>query len=638
MADDDTLNIAEQNESAINNASTPCASGVFADLLAKTLSNVDENAYEYVIQESIYAIFYDEQTLKQVLACPEIANVNEDTTIRFTPIQYTFPGGRLISINYETQPKLLKQRILMATKRTLPTDEISPRIAMDDPNDPTVWVNTDPAWYGIMVVEAGSMDEYVGPDKNNTISVNYIADSQNIDKFYPRGESCTSRSAIARDGKSINRAGVMTTGNDGNDYYVAGDVNLEWIGYAEIVLEVAIAVVTMGSSAAISGTLKGAQVVKSMTQLAKSIKVLRQTDKVRDYIRYTGQIKRLTKHPDKVHDIIHSMSFTDELAAAGVNVTKNPKYISKQWVNSIDPKDWKKYNIKTKVGPDGSLKYFDKKGNELIKVDLDSDIPLQYTNKSGKVISEDEAYKAITDNQKDMVKNLKAKVKKLEKETEVKDYKTQSKAFHEQHKYLKNLKGVRAQHGNVLTRSVRKIKAFRAARNGGDIIKKGYKAARASTFSGRVKNWLFYATRRSGAALSQAVGNTGALYVALKFAGDMYDMTDDSTGQFTNDIDFRPLLLLSADEIEGQENVVNYGMWLMWEGNSTDPADDDAAYLQAMDFAAKFHEDLMLIQNDTNSPCNVDIYVVRPIIRGPDTESPELYYLIMNDVPWTTRQ
>ena len=83
---------------------------------------------------------------------------------------------------------------------------------------------------------------------------------------------------------------------------------------------------------------------------------------------------------------------------------------------------------------------------------------------------------------------------------------------------------------------------------------------------------------------------------------------------------------------------MNYGMWLMWAGDSMNPADDDAAYLQAMDFAAKFHEDLMEVQNDTNNPCNVDIYVVRPVLRGIDTDNPELYYLIMNDVPWTTNQ
>ena len=116
----------------------------------------------------------------------------------------------------------------------------------------------------------------------------------------------------------------------------------------------------------------------------------------------------------------------------------------------------------------------------------------------------------------------------------------------------------------------------------------------------------------------------------------MYDYTSTSTDQYTNGIEFKPLLLLSADDLAGQENVVNYGMWILFAGSSTNVSDDDAAYLQAMDFAAKLHEDLLEIQNNTNSPCNVDIFVVRPILRNPDTDNADIFYLIMNDTPWTT--
>ena len=95
--------------------------------------------------------------------------------------------------------------------------------------------------------------------------------------------------------------------------------------------------------------------------------------------------------------------------------------------------------------------------------------------------------------------------------------------------------------------------------------------------------------------------------------------------------------MLSADDLQGgQADKVNYGMWLMWMGDSTNAADDNAAYLQAMDFAAKFHQDLSEHQNNTNSPCNVDIYVVRPILRNPGTDNAEIFYLVMNDTPWTT--
>ena len=138
--------------------------------------------------------------------------------------------------------------------------------------------------------------------------------------------------------------------------------------------------------------------------------------------------------------------------------------------------------------------------------------------------------------------------------------------------------------------------------------------------------------------MGKVASQGGLVYGAIKILGDMYDYTSDNTDQYTNGLKFKPLLLLSADDIAGQENVVNYGMWLLFSGSSTDVNDDNAAYLQAMDFASKFYEDLYDIQDESNSPCNVDIFVVRPVLRNPDTNNPELFYLIMNDEPWTTNE
>ena len=132
----------------------------------------------------------------------------------------------------------------------------------------------------------------------------------------------------------------------------------------------------------------------------------------------------------------------------------------------------------------------------------------------------------------------------------------------------------------------------------------------------------------------------GFVYGAVVFLGDLYDRTSNTSQQYSNGIEFKPLCLLSADDLEGQENEVNYGMWLMWTGNSTDAADDDAAYLQAMDFAEKFNYVLNEYQDEHIQNCNVDIYVVRPIIRldetNPDETTGELFYLFMNDIPWTS--
>ena len=267
---------------------TKCATKAFADQLAATAHLVKESDSEAIIEAWIYNIFYDSATLQKVLQCPEIASIAPDDTIRFMPIEYVFPGGRKITINYETQPKIIQQRMSLANKRSLPHNP-NPRIGA--PDDKTLWTNTEPAWYAIMVVQSGSLNEFVGPDKNNTLSVKYIND--NINKFYPNaflnGGSCTSRSAIAGDKKAINRAVAITTGNKSNDYYVAGDINLEWIGYVELALDVVLTVATWGGSVAASGAIKGIRAVKTMQQLKTSMKTLRATKPVQSYIKYSNK-------------------------------------------------------------------------------------------------------------------------------------------------------------------------------------------------------------------------------------------------------------------------------------------------------------------------------------------------------------
>ena len=79
---------------------TECASRAFADALAQTANTALETAHETDIQTWIYQTFALPDVLNTVLACPEIANVPDDETIKFTPIQYTFPGVLEIFINY----------------------------------------------------------------------------------------------------------------------------------------------------------------------------------------------------------------------------------------------------------------------------------------------------------------------------------------------------------------------------------------------------------------------------------------------------------------------------------------------------------------------------------------------------------
>ena len=285
-----STNLYQQSDEKIT---TDCPSEVFATALYKTSDMVSETDSETKIQQWIYQTFRNKNVLEKVLACPEFTTLADEETISFSPIEYTFPEGRQIIINYETQPKILKQHLTLATKRNL--SDSSPNPFIGYPDDASIWTNTDPAWYSIMVVEAGSLKDFVGPNKSNTISMKYIND--NIDKIYPKGAGCTSKSALASDNDIINIAmhDTVNITDDTNDYYVAGDANLQWISYLEIGLDVAITIATFGSGAVILGTTKAARASRTLKNLSATLKTLNQTDAVRDYIKLSQQYARATE-------------------------------------------------------------------------------------------------------------------------------------------------------------------------------------------------------------------------------------------------------------------------------------------------------------------------------------------------------
>ncbi len=535
-------------QSQILQQDTTCSTTAFADALAQRRSEVSETDTETRIQQWIYETFQDKDVLEKVLACPEFATLADDETIKFMPIQYTFPGGREIVVNYETQPKVLKQRISLSQKRDI--TDLNPSPWIGAPNDNSTWTNTDPAWYAIMVVESGSLDNFVGKGKSNTISMQWIND--NIDAIYPKGNRCTSKSALAEDKDIINIAMHETVNieDDSNDYYVAGDVSLQWITYLEIGLDVAITVLTMGGGTVALGLTKSARASKTLKNLTGTLRKLSKTDSVVEYVKATKK-------------------YTDA-------------------------------------------------AEELKNIDKAKDAAA-YARKS------------------DEVKSLADTMKRMEQSDDnVKQYKQAMDTFTSLNQYRRNLRLLRpAQRGNVIARLWKYVKS---ATTGGKELKSGAKIARSSMQSGKVRDWLFQSTLSNLGALAKLEAGAGAIYGAIKLAGGMfYDITETSTGDFTNNIEFKPLCLLSADDLTGQENVINYGMWLMWAGDYINPADDDAAYLQAMDFADKFHYNLEKTQEEQDLyACNVDIYIVRPVIRNPGTENAELYYLIMNDQPWST--
>lgn len=553
-----SIRLSFAQETDIIHTPNNCTTQIFSEALKSTAGNIDQNAPEIDVKKWVHTTFSSVETLQQILECPEITSIDETETIKFTPIQYNFPNGRKIIVNYETQPKVLSQRLKLLTKRPLPSDEISPRIG---PDSDSLWTNTDPAWYAIMVVEHNALNEFIGPDKNNTISLKYIED--NIDDLYPRGQNCTNKTALARNSAAINRATTNAVDmraqqdkKDTNDYYVAGDRNLQWIAYTQIALDVALTVLTYGGYAAASGATKSVRASKTLKNLHGTIKTL---DTTSDVIKYKDTLK------------------------TAANITKQ--------IDALDKvKDAAKIADLTK--------------------DLD---------------------------------NVNDTLKVLSKTDDVKKYVDATQTFSKVNKLRRNLRALKKpQTGNILARAGKTTKAAykanKAAFSGNKILKHARKLAKSGTFSGQMRDWLFDSSLKSVGVLANAAAKATALYGIIKIAGDMYDYTATSTDEYTNGIQFKPLLLLSADDIAGQENVVNYGMWILFAGDSTNAEDDNAAYLQAMDFAQKFHEDLMEVQDNKNSPCNVDIFVVRPILRNPDTDTPELFYLIMNDEPWTTNE
>ena len=551
---------------AHNKKTTDCASNIFSNALIEHANETNESDPEFKVRAwARETMTGNAEVLKALLDCPEIKNISDETTIIFSPIEYQFSGGRTLTINYSTQPKVLKQKLMLANKRSLPNGNASPNLM--DVSDGSKYLNTEPAWYGIMVVQHDSLKDFVGPDKNNTLSMKYLND--HIDDIYPYGYYCTSKSALANDDDTINKVvhKVVNIEDDTNDYYVAGDVNLEWIMYAEIAADVLLTVATVGGGEAAMVALKGTRATKTAVKLRQSMQALKKSKDVAQYLEKMRTITKNTNEITKLEKEIKELKNAGEIAAKRAEIKRLQD----------------------------SIKTLEKEAQELEKVSAD-----------------------------------------------VKLYKETAQSYVDVVKYRRSLRAIsRPQTGNVIVRALRTL---RASNTGAKTMTKAGKVARAgmSTRSAKINNWLFDATLKHGARLARFERDAGALTGAITFLGDMYDKTSTTSKEFSNGIEFKPLCLLSADDLAGQENVVNYGMWLMWVGNSTDPADDDAAYLQAMDFASKFYYQLDEYQDENTPNCNVDIYVVRPIIRLDETNinepKGELFYLFMNEIPWSTAE
>jgi hypothetical protein len=682
---------------------TECASKAFADALNENSIDIDETASEAEVKAWAKTVMFDAKVLKQVLECDEIRSLKETQTVVFTPIVFEFDDGRTITINYTTQPKLLKQKLLLASKRSLPNGDPNPKLM--DENDPAIYINTDPAWYAIMVVQHGSLSEFVGPDKNNTLSVKWL--DENIDSVYPQGATCTSKSAIANDNHTINKVvrEVVDIEKDPNDYYVAGDINLEWIMYAEIVADIVLTVVTMGIGEAGMIGLKGMRAAKTSVKLARNSVKLRRFKYVSEYansiekiasvsskiekntqnIKYAKKYEKALKNIDEAKRLGKDTSAYERKAqkildkAKEIDKTMTPEKLKnadnlkaetkalkdqlpemekeleemlKRNKKLLSERKKQLNEVRKRTDPD-KIKEYEKLQKEMDKIrdSKDYDIVTGKANNPKLQQRVDEIGNRIhqlenSDDFKDYAR-LSTDVKDLES---VDTYAQTAEALKAVRKYRGKLEAYksRPQTGNVLTRGFTRIKNFgktlKAANKGAKTLHRANRVAQAgmSSRSAKIGYYLFDATLKHGARIARFERDLGILYGAVSFLGDMYDKTSTTSQEYSNGIEFKPLCLLSADDLEGQDNVVNYGMWLMWVGNSTDVADDDAAYLQAMDFATKFSYVLNDYQEEHGQNCNVDIYVVHPIIRldesDPNNTKGELFYMFMNDEPWTTAE
>ena len=695
-------------------ADTTCVRNAFVAALYDNADKIFGDAPESVVKQWIYDTIQSAETLGTVLACPEIINADETDTIRFLPIEYTFPNGRQIVVNYETQPRVLEQRFMLATKTELPTSDPNPAVSEFD--ETATWTNTEPAWYGIMIVQSGALRNFVGPDKNNTVSMDYIID--NIGNLYPRDMDgmCSTRSGMTAKLRNsmvhnVMREHTAKHDDDNNNYYIAGDINLRWISFAEIALDVALTVVSFGGFALAEGGVKMARATRIIGKISQNMKTLTKIDRVQEYIRASLKVARYTKEIDNMNDMAKTIRSIEKLEQALAKTTKGSKQYEKLAKQLEAAKKLKADNM-WKLGQSGTttaktmtrsqaknltdlerriekiesieaskrtaedaktLKKLRQERNTILnKVgtkDPSEIARLKQTalnGSNGTVITDIDITKF------DELKRLKLdEIEKTQKEMaemaktdkNVAEYVKQFDQLKKVTKYVKELKTYKkARTGNMVSRAWQAAKntgkSIKTANTGGKMLdnaakvaQKGAKAAakiekefdtankvaRQGAKSGRARDWLFHSTMRNAGRVAKIGEELAALHFVLGILGDFYDWTNTDTDEFTNGINMKPLLLLSADDIEGQDNVVNYGMWLMWSGDSANAEDDDAAYLQAMDFAQKFYQDLVETQESENRhACDVDIYVVRPIIRNPGRESQALYWLFMNDIPWST--
>ena len=92
---------------AHNEQPTNCASALFSKALMDHSEEISKTDDEARVRVWAREVMQDPSVLEEVLNCPELQNIAENTTIIFTPVVYEFKEGnkvvRTVTINYHNR-------------------------------------------------------------------------------------------------------------------------------------------------------------------------------------------------------------------------------------------------------------------------------------------------------------------------------------------------------------------------------------------------------------------------------------------------------------------------------------------------------------------------------------------------------
>ena len=192
-------------------------------------------------------------------------------------------------------------------------------------------------WFGILVVKRGSLDSFANKDIP-LVSSEYMA--RNKATFYPDNSAkplgmlrgCTHGNHTAHDKDVVNRAAHITMDEQdsfwsGNDYYVYDSQDVYW-GTAQLVGEIALAIVTFGASAAVSGGAAATQALATGGRAVIASSRLVSAVKLTNNATNLAEATRLLKAAQSGTSAAAVASRTNAVAAAqraGVTFTNGAK-------------------------------------------------------------------------------------------------------------------------------------------------------------------------------------------------------------------------------------------------------------------------------------------------------------------------